>query len=232
MNCDHARALLHAELDGELDAAQSLALARHVRGCPGCAQLRAELANLQDSLRAELVAHPAPASLRRRLAPHPRAWPLPAAFVAGALAAGLAFLMLPGPAVPLEPLIASHLRALQPGHLLDVTASDRHNVKPWFDGRLDYAPPVKNLAAQGFVLAGGRLDYLDGRPVAVLVYRDRLHVIDLYVVPRAAGPAARAGAQGYNVVQWTQGGFSFTAVSDLNAVELAQFGVAWRADPG
>jgi len=121
-----------------------------------------------------------------------------------------------------DQLLASHLRALQPGHLMDVASNDQHNVKPWFDGRLDFAPPVKDLTADGFVLSGGRLDYLAGRPVAALVYHRQLHVIDVYVRPDG-GAMPASSASGYNMVSWTQGGFAFTAISDLNTAELQLF---------
>ncbi len=137
------------------------------------------------------------------------------------------------PGIP-ESVVASHIRALQPGHLMDVVSTDQHTVKPWFDGRLDYAPPVHDLAAAGFPLLGGRLDYLAGRAVAALVYGRDKHVVDLYVWPARAGqsvPAGQGTRNGYNYVRGTAGGMVFWAVSDLNAAELAQFVDAWRAAP-
>jgi anti-sigma factor RsiW len=124
--------------------------------------------------------------------------------------------------------VAAHIRALQPGHLMDVVSTDQHTVKPWFDGRLDYAPPVRDFAAQGFPLIGGRLDYVAGRPVAVLAYRRAKHLIDLFVWP-GTGPDASRTARGYNVVAWSQDGMAFRAVSDLNASELQDFAALWRA---
>ena len=230
--CDRMLPLLHADLDGELDAGQSAALAAHVAGCAECRRLQSDFAGLRKQLRAELPYHRAPAQLRSALTPRTPAvrWKLPTAFAAGALAASLAFLLLPVPADTDTALLASHLRALQPGHLMDVASNDQHNVKPWFDGRLDYSPPVKELAAQGFELAGGRLDYLGSRPVAVLVYKRRLHVIDVYVWPAAAAPNAQEGAHdGYNLLRWTQDGFVFWAVSDLNSDELVDFRKDWLA---
>jgi len=130
-----------------------------------------------------------------------------------------------------EQIVAGHIRALQPGHLEDVPSSDQHTVKPWFDGRIDFAPPVKDLAAQRFPLRGGRLDYLAGRPVAALVYQRDKHVIDLFVWPAvetAAQPAHAAERQGYNVVHWVQGGMNLWAVSDLEASQLREFAEDWR----
>jgi anti-sigma factor RsiW len=226
--CDRMRLLLNADLDGELGAADSAALAEHVAGCADCARLQSELGLLQRRLRAELVFHPAPAALRRSLTPRriqPTAsWAIPASL---ALAASLALVILPrAPAG--DSLIASHLHALQPGHLMDVASTDEHNVKPWFDGKLDYVPPVKDFAAQGYVLQGGRLDYLGGRPIAALVYHNRLHLIDVYVWPKGRiAVAAEKPDQGYNVVPWSQNGFEFRAVSDLNPEELRQFAHLW-----
>jgi anti-sigma factor RsiW len=118
-----------------------------------------------------------------------------------------------------------HLRSLQADHLTDVQSSDQHTVKPWFNGRLDVAPPVVDLTAQGFTLLGGRLDYINGRAVAAIVYRRRVHVINLFVT-QGAGPdrAATMGTvQGFNIWLWNQQGLNFWAVSDINADELQEF---------
>ena len=165
--------------------------------------------------------------------PRPRLWSA-APFGAGfAVAAGLAFMLVLAPAGGLpDAVVASHIRALQPGHLMDVASTDQHTVKPWFDGRLDYAPPVKDLAADGFPLVGGRLDYLDGRPVAALVYQRRQHVIELYVWPDDGRPAsgpADGSRSGYNFRRWSRDGMAFWAVSDLNAQEVADFARLWQA---
>jgi anti-sigma factor RsiW len=142
--------------------------------------------------------------------------------------------LAPGAPDLTQELVASHIRALQPGHLEDVVSTDRHTVKPWFDGRLDFAPPVKDLAAQGFPLKGARLDYVGGRPVAALVYQRDKHIIDLYVWPLAASPRggkATGERDGYNVVNWTADGMTLWAVSDLEADQLRDFAREWRRAP-
>jgi anti-sigma factor RsiW len=132
----------------------------------------------------------------------------------------------PAPAALADEAIAEHIRSLMPGHLSDIESTDQHNVKPWFDGRLDFSPPVENFVAQGFPLLGGRLDYLGHRPAAALVYGRRKHIINVFIVP-APGESdraeTRAASQGYNALLWTRGGMSFWAVSDLNPAELGEF---------
>ena len=241
--CAERVLLVQADLDGELGVADTAALQAHLRGCPGCRGLQEELRELSAGLRRDVPRHTASAGLRAglaaRVAPKPwpirwRAWHPALSFGFGAaLAAGVALMVLPGPGAPLEAAaVAGHIRALQPGHLIDVASSDRHTVRPWFDGRIDYAPPVRDFAAAGFPLLGGRLDYLDGRPVAALVYgRDR-HVIDLFVWPATgeAAPAERV-RNGYAVVRWRAGGMAFLVVSDVEAPELLAFARLWNDGP-
>ncbi len=235
--CSRMRLLIQAEQDGELSPAEAADLAAHRDLCADCAGLSERLSALSAALRQEAPYYPLPPALRdtvrrqaQALAPRPKrarvSWRLPAvSFGAGvALAAALAFAWLPrSPGLEAE-VVSEHVRALQPGHLLDLPSSDQHQVKPWFDGRLDFAPPVVDLAAAGFPLTGGRLDVIAGRPVAALVYGRRQHVIDLFVAP-ASGEAApvAGGVHGYNTVHWTEGGMTFWAVSDLNPGELRDF---------
>jgi anti-sigma factor RsiW len=254
-DCDKVL-LVQAELDGELGAAEAAGLAAHRAECPICEAAAVELAQARALVRDDLY-QPVPEDVRHRVmtalaaarparpamaaaAPESlgwwhRWWSNGASFGLGAAcAAALAFLLLM-PAMPpglTEQVIAGHVRALQPGHLQDVASGDRHTVKPWFDGRIDFAPPVKDLAAQHFPLTGGRLDYLDGRPVAALIYQRDKHVIDLFVWPAAGEtPPQSAERQGYNIVHWSQNGMAFWAVSDLETAQLRQFAEDWRRTP-
>jgi anti-sigma factor RsiW len=241
-SCDQTL-LLQADFDGELDAAQSAALAAHRASCPSCQQAAADLAALRARLKTEATYHRAPERLRRALAA--RAAPetakpaapwrrMAASFAAGAaLAASVALFLAPQPPGLADDVTAAHLRSLQPGHLEDVLSTDQHTVKPWFDGRLDFAPPVKDLAAQGYPLLGGRLDYLDGRPVAALVYGRAKHEINLFVWPEpgADSPPTTTMRNGYNLVHWRAGGMTLWAASDVEKSQLEDFTALWRQEP-
>jgi anti-sigma factor RsiW len=237
MRCEEARLLLQAELDNELDAGRSADLAMHAGDCGDCARLRQELAALSRQVKAAPY-HAAPERLRAKLEaklapPAAKArwrWREIGTAAGFALAACLAlFVLLPRGSDELTAqLVAGHLRSLQAEHLLDVRSSDQHQVKPWFLGRLDYAPPVEEVP--GFPLEGGRLDYIGGRPVAALVYRSGHHVINLYVFSDQAAAGARvAQRDGFNLRRWQEGGMVFWAVSDANPDALAAFERAWRA---
>ncbi len=129
-------------------------------------------------------------------------------------------------------VVAAHLRSLQAEHLTDVLSTDQHTVKPWFNGRIDIAPPVVDLTAQGFTLLGGRLDYIDGKPAAAIVYRRRNHIINLMVLQDAGSEPSRARVethQGFNIRRWSEQGLGLLAISDLNADELNEFGEKFDA---
>ena len=161
-----------------------------------------------------------------------RAKPVQAADGQVTIAASRALLLPRATPDPLtDQAVAMHIRALQPGHLLDVVTSNQHVVKPWFDGRIDFAPPVKDLATVGFPLKAGRLDYVAHRPAAVLVYGKDRHVIDLFVV-KGTGATGPGSQDGYNTIGWTEGDLSFLAVSDVNAADLEAFAREWRQTPG
>ncbi|MFC5497429.1 anti-sigma factor family protein [Caenimonas terrae] len=209
--------------------------------------------DLPPELKVHLTRYQAPPGLKRRIgylleqqatAPAPAstarsAWwrwfPLAASFACGALLAVslMASLDAARDADQVEQqVVAGHLRSLMAGHLTDVASSDRHTVKPWFTGKLDYAPPVIDLADEGFPLIGGRLDYLQQRPVAALVYRKGGHTINVFVLPApAAAPAATLHAvrQGWQLASWSQGGMRFWAVSDVGRDELAAFVAAMQS---
>lgn len=245
--------LIQAEIDGELDAARAAVLATHFADCSDCAAARTRLAALSADLRRTVPYHTAPASLRAALerqigaarSPAPSAgfrpgwwqvvvarWRELAAFGTGAAIAAAAALAIlaPGGTDLAESVVSSHIRALQPGHLMDVASTDQHTVKPWFAGRADFSPPVKDLAAHGFPLVGGRLDYVDGHLAAALVYFRAKHPIDLLIWPADADRSPTHGARsGYNYIRWAQDGMVFWAISDLNAKELADFVRLWRA---
>lgn len=249
MMCDDARLLLHAYLDNELDAAQSVTIIRHLQACPGCAASYADYAQLRKGLAHASLYRRAPDALRKPWSTETPA--IPAAPPTRTRRAPLALAMAAGFAAALiisTPLwlarrasdagqwaneaISSHIRSMQPQHLVDVLSTDQHTVKPWFDGKLDFSPRVKDLVKQGFPLVGGRLDALGGHSVAALIYKRHLHIINLYQWPVSSGDAAQTAAQsnGYTAIQWSADRMHFVAVSDVNERELRQFVQAFQDD--
>jgi len=241
LSCEEARELLPLYADGELDTARALSLERHLDGCTGCAAALRQLRALGKAVKSAPY-HRAPDTLRARLraqfsaepvatarAPAARTWSRWAMPMAArlALAVGINVLLSAQQAQNRldDQLVGSHVRSLQAAHLNDVVSSDQHTLKPWFAGKLDYSPPVRDLAAQDYPLAGGRLDYLAHRQVAALVYRHRQHVINLYVWPAADDDEAPAGhvRDGYSLVHLCKDRMEYWAVSDLNAEELRHF---------
>jgi anti-sigma factor (TIGR02949 family) len=243
--CENRR-LLHAYLDGELDAVRSMEFEQHLQTCPECAREFRDQQNLRQSFRAANLYEPAPQSLRTRIRaalpreiqprpvllrrPSALEWLVAAAAIIIAVAFGAKVIPNVGGQrqadLVSQEIVASHIRSLQPGHLYDVQSTDKHTVKPWFDGKLDFAPPVVDLSSQGFPLVGGRLDYLDHRNVAALVYQRQKHLINVFVWPGESKPSTLPGMrtiQGYNLIFWWRDGMYFCAASDLNATELNQF---------
>jgi len=236
--CPDKEALLHGLLDGELDAANAQACEAHLKTCPGCAQAFGALQALSAQISTPGVGYRAPDALRQRIAAMNEApaaprrrlvraapWALSGAFAA--IAASLAIVSLQPTTFALEDqLVASHVRSTLALHLVDVETSDRHVVKPWFNGKIDFAPPVVELADRGYPLVGGRLDYIENRVVAALVYRRNRHVINLFIWPARPGPAlppVPATRSGYAVAHWKSGGLEFWAVSDIEPRDLEAF---------
>ncbi|HET9619288.1 MAG TPA: anti-sigma factor [Pseudolabrys sp.] len=246
MNCEEARILVHALADGELDAGHAREVEAHVAQCDGCAAELAAAREMTQALRAVPLGFAVPASLSAkidRVVPTPmpvtnrRALLKGFAFggVASALAAasvGLVVFREGQDDRILGEAISAHLRSLQADHLTDVLSTNQHTVKPWFNGRIDLAPPVIDLTAQGFTLIGGRLDYIDGKPAAALVYRRRIHVINLFVAQglgEASSTPKLTMMQGFNLLRWNENGLNMLAVSDLNRDELEEFGAKFSA---
>jgi anti-sigma factor RsiW len=255
MNCAEAEVLLHALIDGELDAGHAREVEAHVATCAACAEKLASFRALRVAMSGAALREPAPADLRNRIEQSltpPKPIPAPAtnvvpfrsgvrptrrSFFGGfALGAGLSAAVAASLLVAVVPhnqgqeidddLLSAHLRSLQANHLLDVETSDQHTVKPWFNGRIDVAPPVIDLTAEGFTLLGGRLDYLAGEPVAAVVYQRRKHIINLFIARHSTAKplvASSGSMQGYNIRHWTENGLDLWAVSDLAGGELDEF---------
>ena len=241
MTCDEARILLHALLDNELDAGHAREVEAHIAGCPACAAEFSAQRDMQRVLADADLRYTAPASLRARIEaslPQPQRQQPSRRSVLRGFAMGSAVSALAASGVValvlrqddqqriLSEVVSAHLRSLQAGHLIDVVSTDQHTVKPWFNGKLDVAPPVVDLAAQGFTLVGGRLDYIDARAIGAVVYKRRQHVINLFVAaaPNPNHTPARGEAiQGFNTQRWSDQGLRFIAISDLASDELREF---------
>jgi anti-sigma factor RsiW len=244
MSCRETRELIHGYVDGELDLVRSLEMERHFSECPACASAHENLREMRTAMSRSLPYFHAPAGLERRLHARllaeggagqrsgrfavPWQWAaVAAALVLTATVTWRTTLESHRPAEMLaEEVVSSHVRSLMAEHLTDVPSSDRHTVKPWFNGKLDFSPAVGDFPDRGFVLAGGRLDYLDGRSVAALVYHRRQHVINLFVWPapeRADSAIETTDRQGYHVLHWAKAHMNYSAVSDLNTRELTEF---------
>lgn len=242
MNCAESRRLLHAYIDDELDLVNGLALESHLKNCNGCAAEKKSLRSLRSAFRNSDLAYRAPDSLKKDLRQfvrdlkeekNPRKnfdlqwlWKF---FAFGATAYALLTLFLRPAGISehdafLNEVITSHVRSLQVEHLTDVISSDQHTVKPWFDGKLDFAPNVKDFASDGFPLIGGRLDYLNGRAVAALVYRHNKHLINVFIWPAKNSDPAKTQIEnrlGYSVIYGSANAMNYCFVSDLNEKELA-----------
>jgi anti-sigma factor RsiW len=241
---DDPTLLIHAYVDGELDPANALEIERRLAADPALAAERDRIAALRTALQRNFPREPAPAGLRARVEAiagvrkraQPPSWLALAASVAlAALVGSSATYVALGPArdesVP-DAVLASHIRAMMAPQPFDVASSDRHTVKPWFNGRIPEAPRVIDLAQEDFPLAGGRVDVVGRTPAATLVYRHRKHLISLTEVPapgRADSAPVRRSGDGYSFVHWTEGGVAYWAVSDIGAGDLDDFAQKFRS---
>ena len=234
--CVDQELLIGGLVDGELDAANVAMVEAHVARCEGCREELERLHALRSLLGSPGVRHELPPGLEKRIRAHPElrreegrgrwlpGWLAPG--LAGALAASLAFIaFVPDGTQPVidQEIVSSHVRSLQPGHLTDVQTTNQHIVKPWFNGRIDFSPPVPELAADGFPLAGGRLDSINGKTVAAIVYHRRLHTVNLFVWPARDRAERSFVKDGFSVIEWSRNGLRFAAVSDIPQGELREF---------
>jgi anti-sigma factor RsiW len=245
VNCQDIQTLVHGYADGELDLRDGLEIERHLQECPECARAHAGVRAIRAAIKNSDLYSRAPSRLAGRVRTsvrqegrpgrNLRAWTGPLLAVAASVAfvaAGSWWLARVVPpraddAFLTQELAAGHIRSqMLPSHRFDVASADPHTVKPWFEGKLDFSPPVKDLADQGFPLVGGRLDYLRNRPVAALLYQRRKHSINVFIWPSSPGDEAgppTATRQGFHMIRWTRSAMTFWAVSDLNEVELREF---------
>jgi anti-sigma factor RsiW len=247
--CREHEALLNLFVDGELDVAHAMACEAHIAQCTGCARrverlravraalsdpglrlaapaaLRLRVANIlaAEAGREAVVARSAPGLARAALFDRLGRWSFAPSLAGLAVVAALLVLPPRGGDTLQSELVGSHVRSLLANHLTDVATSDQHQVKPWFNGKVDFSPPVLDLSNRGFPLVGARLDYVGRKVVAALVYKRNNHVINLFVWPGSNRRATAAAEEGYNILAWEQAGLQFWAVSDLNPTELREF---------
>ena len=250
MQCVDAQRLVPAYLDGEIDLTKSVEIQQHLEDCSGCQRVYENEQALKAAVRADGLYYVAPLGLQMRIMrslPQEKRetgrgwkWGWPAY---GLAATALLFLF----AIALyrsatnsqsdfqaQEVLSSHVRSLMAAHLFDVRSTDKHTVKPWFNGKIDYAPVVEDLTPQGFPLLGGRLDYLNGRQVAALIYQRQKHIINLYLWPAPKEPNAALKSislRGFYLWHWTKFGMVYWAVSDLNSSELQDFALHIQNQP-
>jgi anti-sigma factor RsiW len=246
MHCRRAESLVDAYADGEVHELLRSSIERHLRGCPACRARLARITALRGEIRAAVPRFTASPELRKRVlamtgavrasTPTERRRPQRWRWVTGGLLAGVAatlFSWTVGTAMLASranedlanEAVAAHVRATLGDRLIQVASSDQHTVKPWLSARLDYSPPVRDLASEGFALEGGRLDSIDQRPVAALVYRYREHTIDVFVCPEAPQPATSRlrTVRGFHVAHARGASMDWVAVSDAEPAVLDAF---------
>jgi anti-sigma factor RsiW len=243
LNCEFAQTTVHAYFDGELDALRSADFEDHLEICAECNAELKQISALHKRLQESDLFEQASAQLidrirtqisgdgkRTKVFAVRRPFLISAFGALAAAAASIAIVFLvfqsrsQGTRITAE-LIDAHVRSLQPGHLTDVLSTDQHTVKPWFDGKLDFVPPVSDFSEQGFPLVGGRLDIVDGRNVAALVYSRRKHFINVFVWPyreRESNLVGSGSHQGYNWLRWKSGEMEFCLVSDASSTDLRE----------
>lgn len=241
MSCELTGSVLHGYLDGELDAARAADFEQHLVSCKECVWALESQEKLRQALQNAALYERAPTALRHKMQAEfspavksqsvrskPDTWRWLAVAAMFLLMVFVGWRIFPRGANRetelASAIVDAHLRSLQPGHLQDVVSTDQHTVKPWFDGKLDFAPPVHDFAEQGFTLQGGRLDAIHGRTVAVLVYARRKHIINVFVWPTNE-PDARpvSGSQlGYNWIDWRKNGMELCAASDVASADLKE----------
>jgi mycothiol system anti-sigma-R factor len=252
VSCHLTRRFVPGYVDGELDLLRTIEIEAHLKNCSACAQELEDQQAVRTVLQRSSLAYSAPAVLRDRIQSSLRAstgveiqvrekvtnWRSPQVWRwAGAVAALVLFYFggwqltarLREPSTDQRiaaEVFSSHARSLEANHLMDIVSTDQHTVKPWFDAKLDFSPPVEDLASNGFPLVGGRLDYIEGREVAALIYQRRDHFINVFVWPdsnKSSSTQSVTSRQGHSIMRWSRNGFECWAVSDIGGSELAEF---------
>lgn len=246
MTCEQIQELIHAYIDGELDLLRNMEMEGHLSDCEMCRSEHFDHSNLRMLVQGRAQYFVAPEILKKRIerridteaaertvgSLESRRWLAAAAVVILALSGVLLWMIVSARSqsrtdnLLAQEIVSSHIRSMMLDHLVDVPSSDQHTVKPWFNGKLDFAPEVKDFSDQGFPLAGGRLDYIDNRTVAALVYQRRKHFINLFIWSSsgtADQPAQQFSLHGYNLIHWNKSGASYWAVSDVTSTDLSEF---------